>query len=135
MGMQVFAWLAGVLRGQGSRVLEDLGVQELCSIADLDAAFAARGEAPFFLFKHSTACPVSASAYQRVAAYLESSGETPPPFYLVKVIESRPVSNEIAARLGVTHQSPQLILVRGAQAAWNASHGGIDAAAIQRALG
>lgn len=52
---------------------------------------------------------------------------------VVKVIEDRPVSNEIAARLGVKHESPQAILVRSGKAVWHASHGRITAAALAEA--
>jgi bacillithiol system protein YtxJ len=41
---------------------------------------------------------------------------------LVKVIESRPVSNQIAEDLGVKHESPQVILLKGGASYWNASH-------------
>lgn len=109
-----------------------VGMVELCSEADLEACLAESGEAPVFIFKHSTSCPTSAMAYRRVAAYLEE-GVDIPPFYLVRVIESRAVSNAISARLGVAHQSPQLILVKGDRVLWDASHGEIIAGAIDDA--
>lgn len=109
-------------------------MNELLNLDDLNKAVAASTETPVFLFKHSTRCPISLGAFQRVKGYLAQAGAEVPPFYLVKVIESRPVSNEIAARLGVPHQSPQLILLRNQQSVWDASHGDIDAAAITRAI-
>lgn len=51
----------------------------------------------------------------------------------MKVIEDRPVSNEIAARLGVKHESPQAILVRGGKAVWHASHRQVTAANLAAA--
>lgn len=110
-------------------------MRELKSATDLEAALSASEEQPVLLFKHSTACPVSGSAYQRVQSYINDAGEKAPPVYMVKVIEARPVSNEIAQRLAVTHQSPQMLLVQNRQAVWNASHGGIDGRSIGEALG
>lgn len=131
--MSIGAWIAGVLFGKGSKRLEDLGVEELVDIAGLERVLA--GEGPVWLFKHSTTCPISASAYRRVAGYVAEEGAGAPPMYLVKVIESRPVSNEIAARLGVRHESPQVLLVQGGKVVWHASHGGIEAGAMRGAMG
>lgn len=128
------SWLSGILFGVGSTSLESLGVNEITSIDQLEAALRESDAQPVLIFKHSTTCPISASAYHRVATYLREAGEAAPKTFLVKVIESRPVSNEIAARLGVTHQSPQAILVRAQRAVWHASHHAIEAGAIQRAL-
>ena len=127
------AWLSGVLRGQSGRELKELGVKELLTIEDLAAALERSEHGPVALFKHSTRCPISAAAYRQVEAYLAGNSGGAFPFYLVKVIEARPVSNAIADRLGVSHQSPQLIFVKCKQAYWTQSHGGITAAAIESA--
>jgi len=134
MATQLLAWLSGVLFGKGGHGLEELGVIELKTVAELDEALARHAEQPFFIFKHSTTCPISASAYRRVSDYLAQAGEAAPPFYLVKVIESRPLSNEIAARYAVVHQSPQLLLIRDQRSPWNTSHGAITETAIRQAL-
>ncbi len=108
----------------------------LNSIEDLNACLAASEQGPVFIFKHSTACPISGGAHQRVTSFISKSGEeTLPPFYMVKVIEARPVSNAIAEALGVRHQSPQLLLVKDRKALWNASHHGVHGEAIASALG
>ena len=107
------------------------------SIADeaaLEACWAASEEGPVFIFKHSTACPVSASAKQRVDGVLADPPAHCPAVYLVKVIESRAVSNAIADQVGVRHQSPQLILVKDGEAVWDASHHTITGAAMVEAI-
>ncbi len=108
-------------------------MKELTRVDELDPILQATASAPAFLFKHSTTCPVSAGAHRQVQAYLEGADASAPPVYLVKVIESRPLSNEIASRLSFVHQSPQIILVDGGEAVWNASHGAITADSIRRA--
>ena len=132
--MGVFTWLAGVLRGAGSE-LETFGVKEITNETDLAACLAKSQTGPVFIFKHSTTCPISAAAHHRVGEYLARHGDTAPAFYLVKVIESRPLSNAIAEQLRVRHESPQLLLVRSGAAVWNASHGAITEAAIIKSLG
>ena len=72
---------------------------------------------PFFLFKHSTTCPISAFAHRQVTNF-----QTDLPIYFVKVIENRPISLEIADDLNVTHQSPQAILIMHRLAKWDQSH-------------
>jgi len=108
-------------------------MKPLNTLEDLENCLAQSESEPVLLFKHSTTCPVSASAHGRLTRFLQ---ETPgaPACWLVRVIESRPVSNEIAATLGVTHQSPQLLLVRDREAVWNASHNAIAGDAIAAAL-
>ncbi|MFQ5511137.1 MAG: bacillithiol system redox-active protein YtxJ [Candidatus Krumholzibacteriia bacterium] len=124
-------WLSKVLRGAAA---SDERMPGLASIGDLNQALARSEREALFIYKHSTTCPVSAAARGRLAAYLDSAGDGGPPFYMVQVLESRAVSDAVAERLGVTHQSPQLILVKGRRVVWNASHGGITRDAIREAL-
>jgi len=133
--LKMVAWLRGVLLGSGNALTENNEVQEITQIPQLDEVLAASASAPQLIFKHSTTCPVSAAAHRQVANYLADRGGDATPVLLVKVIESRPLSNEIASRLGVTHQSPQALLVKDGAAVWNASHGGITAAALKDAIG
>ena len=105
----------------------------LTSLDALDACLTASQQKPVFIFKHSTTCPISAEAYQQVATYASTAGPGDPEVYMVKVIEDRPVSNQIAQELQVTHQSPQLILVKDRKASWSASHYGINAERIRAA--
>lgn len=107
---------------------------ELTDLDGLEACLAASDSAPVVIFKHSTTCSISAGAYQETQQFLSRPPENCPAFYLVKVIESRPVSNEIAARLNIQHRSPQIILVKSRQALWSASHYGINAENIAAAL-
>jgi bacillithiol system protein YtxJ len=82
-------------------------------------------DAPAFILKHSTACPISASAKARFEQYAAANEAAMPPCCILLVIEDRPLSNRVAESLGVQHQSPQLILVKGGEAVWSASHNGI----------
>lgn len=134
MSLHLWALLRAFMQVPRGGVVEDMYMQEMKTLADLEAAVAAHAEDGMFIFKHSTTCPISAAAHRRVSDYLGQQGDQGLPFYLVKVIESRPVSNEIAQRFSVTHQSPQIIYVKGGAAHWNASHGAIDGPAIKRAI-
>jgi bacillithiol system protein YtxJ len=73
-----------------------------------------------FLFKHSPICGTSALAHEEVERFAATDPGTP--VYLVDVIGQRALSLDFAAVLGVGHESPQVILLRGARAVWNTSH-------------
>jgi bacillithiol system protein YtxJ len=110
---------------------------EITTLDDLDALLAATSERPAFIFKHSTTCPISAGAHRRVQAYIKQvaeNGGATPEFRIVRVHESRPVSNAIAERLGVVHKSPQLLFVRDGRCVWDTSHYNITAENIDKAL-
>jgi bacillithiol system protein YtxJ len=84
-------------------------------------------ERPVVIFKHSLTCPISASAYEQMAAF---AGEVA----LIEVQRARELSTEIEDRLGVAHESPQVIVLRNGQVVWNASHFKITSAAVTAAV-
>jgi bacillithiol system protein YtxJ len=53
---------------------------------------------------------------------------------LVEVQRSRELSNEIENRLGVRHESPQVIVLRNGQVVWDASHFKVTADAVADAV-
>lgn len=112
-------------------------MQEIMQPEEVESIVAESANHPVFIFKHSTRCPISAGAYRRVSDYFDdanSQAEAPPPVYLVKVVESRPVSNAVAEDLRVPHQSPQMILVKDGQAVWSTTHHNINAETIGQAI-
>lgn len=130
----MMAWLKGVLFGEGRHALKEFGVEELTTIEALETVLDRSEQGPIALFKHSTRCPVSANAYHQVARYLEANAGSAVPFYLIKVVEAREVSNTAAERLGVAHQSPQLLFINCKRAYYSTSHGAITETAIQEAV-
>lgn len=92
------------------------------------------GEKPLLVLKHSTSCPVSSAALEEYEAYLQDKPAANVDFALVKVIESRPVSNKIAEDLDVKHESPQIILVKDKAKYWAASHWSVTKRHIQAVL-
>ncbi|MGG6310034.1 bacillithiol system redox-active protein YtxJ [Paenibacillus macerans] len=104
------------------------------SIQELHAALERSASQPLLLFKHSTRCPISAGAHREVEAYLNGTPREDVTYGLIYVIEDRDVSNETADRLGVKHESPQAILVKGGQPVWHTSHSKIKKTALQEIL-
>ena len=109
-------------------------MEEIKTLVVLDEILNKYSETALLLFKHSTACPISMAAYREVVRFLEKTDATSPPLYMVKVIESRSVSNAITSRFAVNHQSPQVLLLHANEVLWNASHGRITCDALQHAI-
>ena len=99
----------------------------ITDVTELEKLIDRSKQAPVVIFKHSLTCPISASALERMKAY---DGEVD----LVEVQRARDLSNEIAQRLGVRHESPQIIIVRNGQVIWDASHFSITAEAVSEAV-
>ena len=53
---------------------------------------------------------------------------------LIEVQRARELSTEIENRLGVTHESPQVIVLHNGQVVWNASHFDITVDAVTEAV-
>ena len=107
---------------------------ELTTLEEWTQRLATSTENPFFVFKHSTECPISAGAAFRTNAWLKKATKDTPKFYFVKVIERRPVSQKIAKNIDVKHESPQLLLLKDGKHVWNTSHEDITAKAIEGAI-
>lgn len=131
----LFALLRSLFTPPRDNTKAEASMNSLKNLSDLDACLNESTTHPVFIFKHSTACPISSEAHRHVAKYAQSATDAAPPVYIVKVIEERPVSNQIADLLSLQHKSPQLILVQDRHVLWSASHYGINEQAIRDAAG
>ena len=109
----------------------------MSALADLDAletCITNSDRCPQFIFKHSPSCGISYHAKAQVETMLPTLGSLSIPCHLIDVVNQRGLSQDAARRLGVSHQSPQLILLRGGEAIWKASHGAISRKAIEHVV-
>ncbi len=101
-------------------LLKDLGqLNEIITISH---------EKPVVIFKHSTRCSVSRMALKQFEnefdfALLDQKFL----LYFLDLLEYRGISNEIAVRFNVIHQSPQLLLIQNGKSVYAVSHNDIDA--------
>ena len=100
----------------GWRQLTDLG--QLNEIVDLST------EKPVAIFKHSTRCSISRMVLKQFENEFDLQDKVVP--YFLDLLEHRDISNEIASRFGVQHQSPQIIVIKDGKAVYNASHESVD---------
>ena len=100
---------------------------EIASLTSLDDFIAQLDGAPGVFFKHSDTCGVSSRAFSEMA-------RLPYPIGLVVVQHARSVSDEIEKRWRVSHETPQVLIVRDGTVLWNASHFQVKAADVESAL-
>ena len=85
------------------------------------------------IFKDSTTCGISAHAKERLReGFGQIAGKAD--FYYLDLLKFRNVSNHVARELGVTHQSPQIIVLKNGRVAYDVSHHAINVLEIARHL-
>lgn len=97
----------------------------------LEAALNRSSDAPIVLFKHSAICPLSAYAHRQMKKLTEPGD---PPVYKLVVQKSRALSDAIAERFDIRHESPQAIVVYEHAPVYDASHTSVSAKAIRKAI-
>ena len=80
---------------------------------------------PVVLFKHSTRCSISRMALKQFDTEFNYPEEKID-WYLLDLLNHRDLSNEIASRYNVIHQSPQIVVIRNGKAVFNESHDSIS---------
>ncbi|OCB73300.1 thioredoxin family protein [Flavobacterium piscis] len=105
---------------------------ELTDIAQLLEVTAISNEKPVVIFKHSTRCSISRMALKQFERDYDLNEVVDA--YFLDLIAHRDISNEIASRFNVYHESPQLILIRNGKAVYDVSHSDIDAVALKEKI-
>ncbi|WP_258171320.1 bacillithiol system redox-active protein YtxJ [Paenibacillus sp. R14(2021)] len=105
------------------------------TIANWEEAFEHSYRQPVLVFKHSTNCSISSGAYEELSNWLEDAASLAVRLEMVLVPEDRFVSNAIADKLHLKHESPQLILVTDGNVSWYASHWRITYSTLDEHLG
>jgi bacillithiol system protein YtxJ len=88
---------------------------------------------PQIIFKDSITCGISAHAKERLMegySLLEGKAD----FYYLDLLSFRSISNFIAQTLLVTHQSPQIIILKDKKVIHTSSHHAISPANIAKYL-
>lgn len=110
-----------------------INLKEITTIEEIDKAIALSDDKLQIFFKHSTACPISRMAYEKLRTNypLDLSQAD---IYYIGVIEQRPLSNYLADKLSVKHESPQMIVLKKGKAIFDESHLMINATILPTLL-
>ena len=86
-------------------------------------------EAPeVLLYKHSPHCWSAVRAEREIRALLELRPDLA--VLQVDVVHQRPLARLLGERLGIRHESPQVILFRDGSPVWHTSHSGVTVEAV-----
>ena len=77
---------------------------------------------PQVIFKHSTRCSISSVAKSRLE---KSKIQNEVSFYYLDLLTYRSLSNTIAARFSIEHESPQILVIKEGTCVYEESHMGI----------
>jgi bacillithiol system protein YtxJ len=99
--------------------------QQLESADQLESIISNSFKTPQLIFKHSTRCSISRFVLADFTAHFTFSADQFGAHYL-DLLNHRDISNDIAERFEVQHQSPQLIVIKDGKAIANSSHEGIN---------
>lgn len=101
--------------------------KQLDNLSTLDEIDALSNTKPIVVFKHSTRCSISSMAKGRLdrEPTIESVD-----FYYLDLIKHRDISNFIAEKYKVHHESPQVLLISKGECVFDESHNGITMAEI-----
>lgn len=78
------------------------------------------------IFKHSTRCSVSTFAKRILTGEYSDEVKEKADVYYLDLISFREVSNSIASRYNVIHESPQLLVIENGACVFNASHSDVS---------
>lgn len=92
----------------------------LDSVEQLESLFQQSHAKPVILFKHSNSCGISSGVFKEVSQVNSDIN-------LIIVQNARHISNAIAERTGIRHESPQAIVLKQGEPIYHASHYDITA--------
>jgi bacillithiol system protein YtxJ len=84
------------------------------------------------IFKHSTRCSISMMAKTRLSIKWNFKEDLP--IYHLNLIQQRTISNLIADKFNVQHESPQLLLIKNGECVYHTSHMGISVSDLRSFL-
>ncbi|MDQ3087144.1 MAG: bacillithiol system redox-active protein YtxJ [Acidobacteriota bacterium] len=101
--------------------------KEINSTEKLDELFTQSNEQPIVIFKHSLTCPISSGVYQEIS-------NADADINLVVVQTARNISNAVADKTGVRHETPQAIVLKDGKPIYHASHYDVTAEDVENSV-
>mgnify|MGYP003147412003 CR=1 FL=1 len=86
---------------------------------------------PVAIFKHSTRCGISRGVLKLFEKNYKLTDEQLKLYYL-DLLQNREISNEIAMRFKVHHESPQMLVIKNGEVVHHDSHLAIEASHLER---
>ena len=100
---------------------------DLNSMEQLDGIEKASENKTIAILKHSTRCGISRMVLRMFESDYDIDENEPIDLYFLDLIAYRDISNEIAERFNIRHESPQLIVIKNREVVHHSSHQAISA--------
>jgi len=106
---------------------------KLTDLHQLDDISKESTQKAILIFKHSTQCSTSRAILDRLERHWKEDEMTSVKPYFLDLIRYRQISNTIAEKFNVEHESPQVLIVQSDKTIYHQSHMGINYTAIKEA--
>ena len=126
--MSFFSGLRGMMSGGKPMISEKWNIPE--SESDVDAILSA---GTHVIYKHSFTCATCMFSKMKVEEVLEENTDNAR-FHFIDVRTNRTISNLIAEKTGIRHESPQAIILKDGKVFDHQSHGSITKKMIEEAI-
>ncbi|MEX0933376.1 MAG: bacillithiol system redox-active protein YtxJ [Candidatus Paceibacterota bacterium] len=93
---------------------------------DLQKAFGQSYDARVLILKISNTCPVSKELYTELQKKTASQKKIAGHVFLLVVQDAREISNEIAMKFGIIHETPQVLIIENEDVFFYENHDKID---------
>ena len=119
--------------GNSQQGVRELPWKPLTDPAQLEGLQQNSYEKPQLVYKHSSTCGISSVVLNMFTKSYKLEQEQAD-LHFLHIQPHRQVSNEVAQRYGVRHESPQLIIVKNGEVSFHTSHGAIAETDIEKYL-
>ena len=99
---------------------------KLTSEEQIDQVILESAAKPVLLFKHSTSCSISSMSLDRLLRNWKAEDSDKITPYYLDLLAYRSLSNLVAERFGIPHESPQVLLIQNGKVTYHESHYGIS---------
>ena len=118
-------------RDIAKREIKKVPWEELTSIETLDEIAEISKEKPVAILKHSTSCGISRMVLRQFEQEYDLE-EGKVKLYFLDLLSHRDISNRIASKFNVPHESPHLIIIKDGKAVYDASHSEVSAGSLNQ---
>lgn len=113
-----------------SKEIKKVPWKEITDLETLDTLTQESYKKPVAILKHSTSCGISRMVLRNFEQEYDLKEEDYN-LYFLDLLRYREISNKIASRFNVPHQSPQLIILKEGKVVYDASHSEVKAESLK----
>lgn len=106
--------------------------KQITSLSQLEELAKESSTSPVLIFKHSRSCSISNAALGRLERNWNLGEKVN--IYFLDLLSYRDISNAIAEKFGVQHESPQVLILENGKSIYDCSHFDINFKEISKRL-